>query len=115
MPRRFGRIFLHLESLSVIEGVGLVMHAHDEGFIVFSVRESGQTKKPGNIRGCRITAVLRSQRTQQRFRLVPVQAFDAPYDLMFSGRSVEDEIWWGHVTGSTDRLKRSAGFFVEVE
>src|SRR5580704_7510055 len=34
---------------------------------------------------------------------------------MFSGRSVEDEIWRRYVAGSTDGLKRSAGFLVEVE
>ena len=113
--RRLRRIFLHVEILSVIEGVGLVVDAHDEGFIVFSVRESGQTEEPGNIRGCRIAAILRGEGTQQRFRLSCVEAFDAPDHLMFSGRSVENEVRWWHVAGSTDCLKRSAGFLVEVE
>src|ERR1700722_11972559 len=34
---------------------------------------------------------------------------------MFSGRSVENEVRWWHVAGSTDGLKRGTCFLVEVE
>src|ERR1700676_2718126 len=115
MPGRLGGGFVDVKILRMIDVVSFVMHAHYKGFVVFPVRKSGQTKEPGDIRGCRIAAVLRGQSTQERFRLARIEAVDAPDDLMFSGGCIENEIRRRNVAGGTDRLKRSAGFLVEVE
>jgi hypothetical protein len=112
--RGFRRIFVDVKVLLMVDGVGFVVRSDEECFVVFLVLESGQAKKPGYVGRCRIATILRGKSTQKRFRLIRVQVFDAPYDLMFSGRSVEDEIWRRYVAGSTDCLKRSAGFLVEV-
>src|SRR5437899_12947606 len=90
------------------------MDSHDEGLVVLSVRESRQTKKARDVRGCWIAAILRSQSTQQRFRLARVEALDAPHDLVFSGRSVENEIGRRHVPRRADSLDRSACFLADV-
>src|SRR5882724_8800248 len=99
----------------MVNDAGFLMHAYDKRLVVFSIRESRQTKKPGNVSGCQVAAVLRSQGTQERFRLTCVEPFDAPHDLMFAGRSVENEVRWRHVAGSTDGLKRGTCLLVEVE
>src|SRR6185369_13541535 len=93
----------------------LVVRAHDESVAILSVRESRQTQKPGDIRGCRIAAISRGQSPQKGFRLVRVEAFDAPHDLMFSGRSIENEIWRRYVARGADRLKRSTSLLVQVQ
>jgi hypothetical protein len=43
------------------------------------------------------------------------KSFDAPHDLVFSGRSIENEIGRRHVTRGADRLKRTACLLVEVQ
>jgi hypothetical protein len=93
----FRRVFLNLKILGVILRVGFVVHANDERLVVFSICKPGQTKEPGDIGGCRIATVLRSKSTQERFRAVRVESFDPPNNLMFSRRSIEDEIRWWHV------------------
>ena len=40
---------------------------------------------------------------------------DAPDHLMFSGRSIENEIWRRHVARGADRLKRSTSLLVEIQ
>jgi hypothetical protein len=113
--RGFRRIFVEVKVWLMVHGVGFVARSDEECFVVFLVRESRQPKQPGNIRGGWIPAVLRSQSTQERFRLARIKALDTPDDLMFSGRSVENEVRWWHVARSADGLKRGTGFLVEVE
>jgi hypothetical protein len=115
ISRRFRRIFVEVKVLLMVNGIGFLVRSDEECLVVFSIRESRQTKKPRNIRGCRIAAILRSQSTQERFRLTGVEAFDSPDDLVLSGRSVENEVWCRNITGSTDRLKRSAGLLIKVQ
>src|SRR5579859_207978 len=91
------------------------MDPHNKGLVVLPIREPRKAQKPGNVSGCRVPAILGGQGTQQRFRMSGVEACGAPDHLMFSGRSVENEVRWRHVAGSTDGLKRSACFLVEVE
>jgi hypothetical protein len=45
VPRRLGRILLDPEILRVIGHVGLVMNAHDERLVVFSIRKSRQATR----------------------------------------------------------------------
>ena len=112
--RGFRRIFVNVKVLLMVNGVGFVVRSDEECAVVFLVLESGQAKKPGYVGRCRIATILRGKSTQERFRLTGVEAFDTPHDLMFSGRSVENEVRWWHVAGSTDGLKRGTRFLVEV-
>ena len=114
VPRRLGRIFVNAKILEVIDHVDFVVDAHDERLVIFSVGESRQTKQTRDIGGGWVAAILRSQCTQQAFRQVRVESFNAPNDLMLSRRSVENEVGRWHVAGGADCLKRSACFLTEV-
>ena len=96
MPGRFGGIFMNREIAERVDRIVFLSRLDDEFFGKFAVGESWQAKHARRIRCREIAAKLIGEGVQQRFRFVLTESAHFPYDLVFTGRGIEDKVWRWH-------------------
>src|SRR5260370_40639592 len=89
-----GRVFPYREISKLMNAVGFVMYVNEKLRLVriFAVDESRQAKVARCVRGNGVASELVCPRMKQGLRLFDVYSLDLPDDLVFAGRSVENEI-----------------------
>src|SRR6266404_3556579 len=92
VTRRIGRVFVHREVPKLIDVIGLVNGSNKESVVVLLIYEARHAENAGYVRGRNISTKLRGERSKQRFRLVRCKAVDFPNDLVFVGRSIENNV-----------------------
>lgn len=82
---------------------------------MFTVHEVRHAKDARRIGGSRVAAEVGCEGMKQGLRLFEIDTFYLPHDLVFSKRSIENEIRWWHVGGVANNRERSFGVVVEIE
>lgn len=93
VPGCLGRVFVNCEIAERVNGVALVAGLDDEFLREFTVGESRQTQHARRV-GCReVSAELICEVAKERLRLVLTEPAHPPYDLVLTGRGIENKVW----------------------
>src|SRR6266853_5003862 len=115
MPGRFGGIFMNREIAERVDRIVLLSRLDDEFLWKLPIGESRQAKHARRVRCREIAAELIGEAVKQRFRFVLTESAHFPYDLVLTGRGIEDKVWRWSIDRISNRYERFVTISVEVE
>src|SRR5713226_4719155 len=115
MPGSFGGIFMNREIAGRVDRIVFLSRLDDEFLWKLPIGESRQAKHARRVRCREIAAKLIGEAVQQRFRFVLTESAHFPYDLVLTGRGIEDKVWRWHRRRISNRFESYVTLSVEVE
>src|ERR1700688_795928 len=106
---------MNREIAERVHRIAFLARLDDEFLGKLPIGETRHTKHARRVRRCHITAELIGEAVQQRFRFVLTESAHFPYDLVLTGRGIEDKVWRWHRRRISNRFESYVTLSVEVE